>query len=99
MRHVITTGIGLILIQQLSAEPELKGSPTEVAAYLVTLPKTVSVAGESEIKVQADRAIINLKVTSENKSLQEALRVNQEIRNKILNSDSPATLTVLGRVT
>src|SRR6266513_1806897 len=86
MRHVITTGFGLLLIQQLSAEPELKGSPTELAAYLVTLPKTVSVAGESEIKVQADRAIINLKVTSENKSLQEALRVNQEIRNKILNS-------------
>ncbi len=86
MRHVISTCFGLLLIQQLSAEPELKGSPTELAAYLVTLPKTVSVAGDSEIKVQADRAIINLKVTSENKSLQEALRVNQEIRNKILNS-------------
>ena|SRR2546430_5048326 len=86
MRHVFAISLGLLLIQRLSAEPELKGSPAELATYLASLPKTVSVTGESEVKVQADRAVINLKVTTENKSLQEALRVNQEIRNKMLNS-------------
>ena len=86
MRHVFAISLGLLLIQRLSAEPELKGSPAELATYLASLPKTVGVTGESEVKVQADRAVINLKITTENKSLQEALRVNQEIRNKMLNS-------------
>ena len=86
MRHIITFSFCLVLIQSLSAEPELKGSPSELAAYLGSLPKTVGVTGESELKVQADRAIIGLRVTTENKSLQEALRANQEVRSKILNS-------------
>ncbi len=86
MRLIIAATLGLFIIQPLSAEPELKGSPAELAAHLANLPKTVGVAGESEVKVQADRAIVALKVTTENKSLQEALRANQEIRGKILNS-------------
>ena len=86
MRHVITISLGLLLIQRLSAEPELKGSPTELAAYLAGLPKTFSVAGESEVKLSADRALISLRVSTEHKSLQDALRANQEVRNKILNS-------------
>ena len=86
MRHIIAVCLGLLLIQPLSAEPELKGSAGELAAYLATVPRTVSVAGESEVKVQADRAVVSLKVTSENRSLQDALRLNQEVRNKIINS-------------
>ncbi len=86
MRHVITVSLGLLLIQRLSAEPELKGSPTELATYLAGLPKTVSVAGESELKLSADRALISLRVSTEHKSLQDALRANQEIRSKIFNS-------------
>jgi len=85
MRHIITISLGLLLIQRLSAEPELKGSPTELAAYLAGLPKTVSVAGESEVKLSADRALISLRVSTEHKSLQDALRANQEVRSKILN--------------
>lgn len=38
------------------------------------------------MKATADRALISLKVVTENKSLQEALRVNQELRGKILNA-------------
>ena len=68
----------------LCAEPELKGSPAELTAYLATLPKTVSITGESELKSAADRAIVSLKVVTENKSLQEAARANQEIRSALL---------------
>ena len=85
MRPITATSLGLLLIQPLSAEPELKGSAGELAAYLATVPRTVSVTGESELKVQADRAVIGLKVTTENKSLQDALRNNQEIRTKMAN--------------
>ena len=84
MRPITAASLGLLLIQPLSAEPELKGSAGELAAYLATVPRTVSVTGESELKVQADRAVIGLKVTTENKSLQDALRNNQEIRTRMV---------------
>src|SRR5436305_15089354 len=86
MRQTIFICLGLLLIPRLNAEPELKGSPTELAPYLAGLSKTVAVTGESEVKVQADRAVVSLKVSTENRSLQDALRLNQEIRNKIINA-------------
>jgi uncharacterized protein YggE len=69
-----------------AAEPELKGSPAELATYLAGLPKTVLVSGEAEMKVQADRAMLILRVTTEHKSLEETLRANQEVRAKIISS-------------
>jgi hypothetical protein len=73
-----------LLAVQLRAEPEIKGSPAELAAYLASVPKLVSITGESELKVPADRALISLKVVTENKALQEASRANQEIRARLL---------------
>src|SRR5688572_24986304 len=69
-----------------AADPELKGSPAELTAYLANLPRTVSVAGESEVKVPADRAALTLKVVTESKSLLEALRANQEVRAKMISA-------------
>ena len=66
-----------------SAEPELKGTPAELASYLSGLPKLVSIVGESEVKVPADRAVVMLKVTTESKSLQESLRLNHEARGRV----------------
>jgi len=74
----------LFLATAAMAETELKGSASELANYLATVPKLVTVVGEAEVKIQADRAIINLGVTTENKSLQEALRLNQDVRNRIV---------------
>jgi uncharacterized protein YggE len=67
----------------LSADPELKGTPAELASYLSGLPKLVSIIGESEVKVPADRAMVTLKITTESKSLQESLRLNQEARGRV----------------
>lgn len=50
-----------LCMMALRAEPELKGSPAELTAYLATLPKTVSITGESELKAAADRAIVSFK--------------------------------------
>jgi uncharacterized protein YggE len=71
------------------AEPELKGTPTELSQYLQNVPlreapKSVSIAGEAELRVPADQAVVTLKVTTENKSLHEALRLNQEVRGKLI---------------
>lgn len=68
----------------LFAEPELKGQPSELAEYLKDVPKTVIVSGESEVKVESDKAIVSLRVRAENKSFQEALRLNQGLRAKII---------------
>ena len=80
---IAIAAVGLF-VPCLHAEPELKGSPGELAAYLASVPKTVSLTGEAEVKVPADRALISLNVVTENKSLQEASRANQEIRARIL---------------
>lgn len=84
MRNLILLSITLLCASQLSADPELKGTPAELAAYLANLPRVVSVAGEAEMKVPADRASVTLKVTTESKSLQDALRVNQDTRAKMI---------------
>jgi len=73
-----------VVVMQLRAEPEVKGTPAELSAYLSGVPKLASLTGESEVKIPADRALISLKVVTENKSLQEALHANQEIRAKML---------------
>ena len=67
----------------LSAEPELKGTPAELTSYLSGLPRLVSLVGESEVKVPADRAVVALKISTESKSLQESLRLNQEARGRV----------------
>lgn len=69
---------------QLRAEPEVKGTPAELSTYLPGVPRTANITGESELKIPADRALISLKVVTENKSLQEALRANQDIRSRML---------------
>src|SRR5260370_36443278 len=71
------------------AEPELKGTPSELSRYLQSVPiretpKTVSIAGEAELRVPADQAVITLKVTTENKSLHGSVRLNQDRRNKMI---------------
>src|SRR6266516_5249588 len=85
MRHALYILILIWLaVAGVSAEPELRGTPAELTAYLAGLPKMVSVTGESEVKLPADRAVITLKISTESKSLQEALRLNQEMRGRVL---------------
>ena len=55
-----------------------RGTASELALHLQSVPKTVTIVGEAEVRAPADQAIVTLKVTTENKSLQEALRNNTE---------------------
>jgi uncharacterized protein len=77
-------GLCLLTCTRAFAEAELKGTPADLAQYLVTVPKTVTIDGEAEMKVPADKAILSLKVATEHKSLHDALRANQELRAKLL---------------
>lgn len=77
------TILSFVIVASSRAEPEIKGSPAELANYLSNVPRTVAVTGEGEIKAQADRANITLKITTENKSLAEALRANEQLRGRL----------------
>lgn len=68
----------------LLAEPEIKGTPKELAAWLDGVAKPVTFSGEAEIKAPADQATVRLIVHTESKGLEDALRKNQEIRGKIV---------------
>ena len=82
-KSVTFVSLSLVVVAA-RAETELKGTAAELSAHLAGVPKLVSITGESELKVTADRALISLKVVTENKSLQDASRANQEIRARIL---------------
>jgi len=84
MWKCLTVASFCVVALQTRAEPEVKGSPAELTAYLAGVPKLVSISGEAELKLPADRALISLKVVTESKSLQEASRANQEVRARIL---------------
>jgi len=75
---------GMTLSTPLLAEPEIRGQPSELAAYLATLPGTVQITGEAEIKTPANRAIVSLRIDTENKSFAAALKENQAIQAKLM---------------
>lgn len=77
--------IFLLLLFPFSAiaEPELKGSPSELENYLQNIPTSIDVIGQSEIIENADNAIVTLIVKTENKMLSGAIKANQNIRKRI----------------
>jgi uncharacterized protein YggE len=87
--YLLLSIVTISLTLTARAEPELKGTPSELSHYLQNVPiretpKSISIGGEAELRVPADQAIVTLKVTTENKSLHEGLRLNQEVRTKLI---------------
>ena len=66
------------------AEPEIKGSPTELATYLGSVPGSVQLVGEGEVKVPSDQAVLSLRINTESKNLSDALKENQQARAKLM---------------
>jgi len=74
----------LFVVPQLCmAEPEIKGTPSELTQYLKELPQTVEMRGEASLELQSDNGIIQISVTTKNSSLEKSLKENQSIRNDI----------------
>ncbi|MHC4758332.1 MAG: SIMPL domain-containing protein [Planctomycetota bacterium] len=87
MKKLMLVCIVVLMISSFAfGEPELKGTPSELAGYLKQMPKTVSLSGQSEVKVQADQAIVEISVKTEDDSLETALKLNQNLRTKIVKS-------------
>jgi len=80
---VVILGVSHVLS---AAEPELRGTVTEIRQHLAVSERMAAVSGEGEVKSPADRAIVTLRLMSEAKSLQEALRANQTLRTKLVST-------------
>jgi uncharacterized protein len=65
------------------AQARLEGTPSELSGILTNVPRTAAITGEAEVRVQADRAIISIKVSTSAKELGQALRANQQARSKL----------------
>src|SRR5258708_21865999 len=83
MKTIALAAFVLLAASPVFAETEITGTPTELTQYLTGIPKTVMVVGEAEVRVPADKALVSLKVSTESKSLHEALPSNQEVRSKL----------------
>jgi len=83
MRKSIISSLALLVCFTALAEPEVKGTVSDLAHFINDVPKTVVVTGDAEVRVPAHRAVLSLRVVTENKSLQEAMRANLEIRTKL----------------
>ncbi|MDB6024622.1 MAG: hypothetical protein JWM68_845 [Verrucomicrobiales bacterium] len=95
MRQTFALLLALALTPTLHAEPELKGSPTELSAFLANnLPKLIAISGDSEVKATATKAVISLRVSTENKSLHDALRANQQVRVGMITALSTAGVNI-----
>lgn len=79
----VATVVGMSSLP-LPAEPEIKGSPTELATYLGSVPGSIQLVGEGEVKVPSDRAVLSLRIDTEKKSLAEALKESQQVRVKLI---------------
>ena len=86
-----TSGIACALLPLLlaalpvgAAEPELRGSPDELSAYLGTLPGRMTLTATADLEVEADRAVVAVRVVNEDRLLQEAMLKNRAIRSDIL---------------
>ena len=72
-KHLLFMASTFIAINQTTfAQSDPRGTLAELAQHLAATQRVVSVSGESELKVPADRAVITIRLTTESNSLEEA---------------------------
>ncbi len=73
----------LILPLTLHAAPELKGNPEDLRGFLHPRENIINISAEAEETAYSDEAIINVLVTTEEKTLSQAIKSNTVLRDKI----------------
>lgn len=82
-RTILVSLLMLLIAVQVSAAPELKGTPEELTAYLKTLPETVALTAADTMDVEARQGTVTIGVLTEDASLKKALMDNQSLRQDI----------------
>jgi len=68
------------------AQPELSGTPDELRRFLYPNPSTVNITGSADISAYKDIAKVSLLVTTEERSLQQAMETNADLRQRMFDS-------------
>ena len=76
--------VATTLAPHLVADVELRCMPDELQAHFESRSRRVHLTAEAQIKVEADRALVTLKVSSKDKKLSKALVGNQRLRGELL---------------
>lgn len=83
----IVATLGLMAASQVSlAQAQLSGTPDELREFLHPRPNTVNISGEAELTAYKDVAKVSLMVTTEERSLEEAMAANQTLRLEMIES-------------
>ena len=86
MRNLVVIIMLVVFLSQgVYAEPELKGTASELSQYLAEAPKITILTSTSELKTPADSAILQIRVMTESATLENAIKLNQDMRSMIEN--------------
>ena len=66
------------------AQAQLSGTPDELREFLHPRPNTVNINGEGELTAYKDTAKVSLMVTSDERSLSQAMEANQALRLELI---------------
>ncbi|PCI75377.1 MAG: hypothetical protein COB20_13005 [SAR86 cluster bacterium] len=66
------------------AQAQLSGTPDELREFLHPRPNTVNINGDGELTAYKDMAKVSLMVTSDERSLSQAMEVNQALRLELI---------------
>ena len=80
---LITMTVGVAALSAL-AGPQLSGTADELAAHLRSIPGQVSLTGDAEMKVEADRAEVVVIVRNSDRLFKNALIQSQQVRSDIV---------------
>ena len=72
--------------QAATAEPELKGTPNQLKAFLHPEARTVVIRGHAKETAYSDLAHVSLIVSTTEKTLTESLQANSELRTQLVQS-------------
>lgn len=84
MFRVVLLSMTILLSVAAAAEPELKGTPSQLRQHLHSLPGQVVLKAYTERRVSADQAIVSLRITTSHRHLQAAMDANNSQRQQIL---------------
>jgi uncharacterized protein YggE len=90
---MILFGWTITLAALAQAEPELKGPPAELSRYLQAVPGQINLSASAEIKAEANRAVLRLRINTKDKLLQTALEKNRKDRDEIVHTLTTHGLT------
>ena len=88
MSHCRTTSLlaslTLFIATGVVAQPELSGTPDELREFLMPRPNFVNISGDGELTAYKDVAKVSLLVTTESRTLNEAMTANQQLRLELI---------------